>query len=154
MERHQLDTLVTQICWICTENALIDNISGDMFKPNQTVTRGELAQTLYRYLAEKSTLKRNFAIEVTWTNIVMLFFLTLLWKKFLYSWDTLALWLEQNMQKHDPRILESERKEPKNKALGKSFIESHKMLLKISKKNTDRKKIKTRFSKKRIWKSF
>lgn len=38
------------------KNALIDNISGDMFKPNQTVTRGELAQALYRYLSLKNRL--------------------------------------------------------------------------------------------------
>lgn len=38
------------------KNALIDNISGDQFKPNQAVTRGELAQALYRYLSLKNKL--------------------------------------------------------------------------------------------------
>ncbi len=38
------------------KNALIDNISGDLFKPNQVVTRGELAQALYRYLSLKNKL--------------------------------------------------------------------------------------------------
>ncbi len=38
------------------KNALMDNISGDVFNPNQAVTRGELAQALYRYLSLKNRL--------------------------------------------------------------------------------------------------
>ncbi len=39
------------------ENKLFDDIDGYTFKPNQNITRGELAEAVYRYLTTKNRLK-------------------------------------------------------------------------------------------------
>lgn len=36
---------------------LLDNISGDTFRPNDPITRGEIAEAVYRYLVIKNRLK-------------------------------------------------------------------------------------------------
>ena len=38
------------------QNNLIDSIGGNEFKPNTSLTRGELAEALYRYLRNKNQL--------------------------------------------------------------------------------------------------